>query len=276
MTEFCAKAGFDFHFVDAEWQRHYMSALELDKVLSLCEEIESDLTTVITVNARHQSAFDIANDYMEVMCQHENAGLCFVAGNPSYLLEEERKIDARSRIRELVRSSRNKLPSARIFVGSEGLLELTSELADDYSTIPFMLLGVSIEDQLSKLRSQGIGNGAAVYCPCRLSSQTSGALIKSFGHYALRRKWVRGALRKQGLSVSNARTQISNGGPLEAGATRVLVDAIRNLALCDAGQAQERLRKFSQMGVKYVAVLLAEESAEENERLSKLTDAFLR
>jgi hypothetical protein len=274
-TEFCIKARFDFHFVDSEWQRHYMTAQELQNILSLAEELESDLTTVMTVNARHLSAFDIARDYVEVASQHENAGLCFVAGNPSYLSEEERKFDAKSRIRELVLVSRTRLPSAPIFVGSEGLLELASELGAEYSAIPFMLLGGSIEDQLSKLRSNGIGDDIAVYCPCHLSSQTAGALIKSFGHYALRRKWVRGALRKQGVSVADVRAQISTGGPLGATATHVLMDAIRNLALCDGEQTHERLRTFSQMGVKYVAVLLAEENAEQNERLSELASEFL-
>ncbi len=274
-TEFCIKTGFDFHFVDAEWQRHYMTAQELDNILRLAEELKSDLTTVMTVNARHLSAFEISNDYVEAISQHKNAGLCFVAGNHAYLSEEERKLDAKSRILELVTTSRNRLQSAPIFVGSEGLTELASELAAEYSAIPFMLLGGSTEDQISKLRSNGNGNGTAIYCPCDLSSETTGSLIRSFGHYALRRKWVRVALRKQGLSVSDVRTQISNGGSLEANAMQVLVDAIRTLALCGAGQIPERLRRFSQMGVKYVAVLLAEESAEQNERLSQLANGFL-
>jgi len=253
-----------------------MTAQELDNILSLAEELESDLTTVMTVNARHLSAFDIARDYVEVQSQHENAGLCFVAGNPSYLSEEERKLDAKSRITELVRYSRTSLPSAPIFVGSEGLLELAAELGAEYSAIPFMLLGGLIEDQVSRLRSNGIGDGTAIYCPCHLSSQTTGGLVKSFGHYALRRKWVREALRKQGLSASDVRSQTSNGGSLETAAMSVLVHAIRNLALCDTRQTQETLHKFSEIGIRYIAVLLAEESSEENERLSELAAEFLQ
>ena len=86
---------------------------------------------------------------------------------------------------------------------------------------------------------------------------------------------MRAALRKQGLSVSDVRTRISNGGSLEANALQVLAEAIRTLALCGAGQTHERLRRFSQMGIKYVAVLLAEESAEQNERLSQLAAEFM-
>lgn len=252
-----------------------MTAQEVDNILRLAEEFKSGLTTVMTINARHLSAFEITNDYVETISQHKNAGLCFVAGNHSYLSEEERKLEAKSRILELVKTTRSKLQSAPIFVGSEGLTDLASELAAEYSAIPFMLLGGSTEDQISKLRSSGNGNGTAIYCPCHLSDETPRTLIKSLGHYALRRKWVRAALRRQGLSTSDVRTQISDGGSLEANAMQVLVDAIRTLALCDAGQTYERLRRFSQMGVKYVAVLLAEESAEQNERLSKLANEFL-
>lgn len=161
-----------------------MLASELDKVLTLAEELDSDLTTVMTVNARHICALEIAEDYTELACQHGNAGLCFVAGNPSYLTEEERQFDAKSRVSDLVRFCRKELSSAPIFVGTEGLREWAFELCREYSTIPFMLLGGAVEEHASKVRLKGIHDGVGVYCPCDLSNKTDHELIESFGQYA--------------------------------------------------------------------------------------------
>ena len=99
-----------------------MSPSELDTLLGWVEELESDLTIVVTVNARHQTAFELNAEYTESMRQHGNGGLCFVAGNPTYLSEDERELDGESRIVELVKSSRSKLPSTPIFLGSEGII----------------------------------------------------------------------------------------------------------------------------------------------------------
>ena len=265
-------AGLDFHLIDAEWNRQYMSALELDNVLSLAEELESNLTTIMTVNARHSSAFQILNGYLDVMSQHRNAGLCFVAGNPSYLTEEEHRLDPKSRITRLVRAAGNRLPSAPLFIGSEGLQGLVSELTLEYSAIPFMLLGRSLEDQASSVRSNG--SGTAVYCPSDLSRENDQDLLKSFGQYALRRRWVREALRDEGLKISKVRTEISNGRLTDSRAQQVLIDTIHSLALCGHDRTHVRLRELSQKGVRYAALLLPEESGEQNEHLSKLAGEF--
>jgi hypothetical protein len=265
-------AGLDFHLIDAELERHYFTSLELENILSIAEELESNLTTIMTINARHRPALLALKDYANVISQHGNAGLCIVAGNPSYLTGKERRLDPKSRVTELVRASRNALPSAPIFVGSEGLQELASELALECSAVPFMLLGRSTEDPASGLRFDG--NEPAVYCPSDLLSEEDGELIKSFGQYALRRRWVREMLRSEGLEVSEVRAEISNGGRMQTPARHVLAEAIHSLALSGNVRTHARLRELSQKGVKYVAFLLAEESADQNERLSKLAGIF--
>jgi hypothetical protein len=241
-------------------------------MLSLYRELGTNLTTVLTVNARHYCAFDITKDYAKIICEHQNAGLCFVAGNPVYLTEEEHRLDTKSRIRQLVKEARLVLPSATIFVGSEGFLDLASELSARYSVIPFILLDGSIQDQLSKLRANS--NGAAVYCPSYLAKATDEMLIQSFGQYALRRRWVREELRKEGLRISEVRSQIANAQPLGNSAGRVLTEAIRKLALCDEAQVQETFDRFPSIGVRYAAVLQANEGTEETERLSGVVRKF--
>jgi len=264
ITELCVNSGFNFHFIDAEWPTHYMTPNEFNDILCLGEELGSDLTTIVTINARHECAFQLTDEYVQVMERHENGGLCFVAGNPTYLTNEERDADVRSRIGDLVKTSRERLAGTPIFVGSEGLRDLTSELAESHSVIPFMLLG-GHDGELNPG-----GTEAAVYCPCYLSFDDETKLIKALGPYALRRRWVRMALRERGLRVRDVKSQVSNGGAVDAKAANVLRQAIRKLALCDAQQAQETLRKYSSAGVRYAAVLLAKDNPEENACLSRL------
>jgi hypothetical protein len=205
------------------------------------------------------------------MSHHNNTGLCIVAGNSSYLTEQERTVDPVSRVAELVRVGRNQLRSAPIFVGSEGLRDLVPELTLRYSAIPFMLLGPSV-DQTSRMVADNCGT--AVYCPCKLSNGDNEELIKSFGYYALRRRWVRETLRSKGFRVSEVRAKISNGGTLQAGAEQILGNAIQNLALFGKWRTHTRLHELSRSGISYVACLPADEDAEQNEHLSELAEQF--
>jgi len=249
-----------------------MSPTEIDRTLALLHELESELNLILTINARHRAAFDTARDYSEVIAHHGNAGLCFVAGNPIYLSEEERHLDAKDRLMELVASSRHKLPSAPIFLGSEGLHDITITLSQKYSVVPFVLLDSSAQAKASSIRSKS-KKETGVYCPCHLSADGDGSLIKAFGAYALRRRWVRKALRDRGLRVIDVKSQIANGGAVGPAAL-VLGDAIRELALCGESAAKKRLAVLSDSGVRYVALLLAEETAEEASNLEKLRSRF--
>jgi hypothetical protein len=264
----CAKAGLDFHFFDAEWPHHYLDQDELENLLSFQEELESDLTTIITINARHTAATKVLSEFIQAAHQHKNVGLCVVAGNPSYLTEEERTLDASSRIIELVRATRNELPSTPIFVGSEGLEDVASQLATDYSTVPFMLLSRAVDEHATRLSHNG--NGSAVYCPSDLSNRTEEELINSFGQYALRRQWVRAALVSEGHDLAEIQAALSSGGLNHDGAKKVLADAIRDLTLCGNRDATERLRDLSRSGIRYATFLLTNESREQYSRLSNL------
>jgi hypothetical protein len=247
-----------------------MSPGELDDLLALVNSTQTDLTTVLTINVRHQGTFNLTAEYTEVMRNHGDTGLCFVAGNPAYLTHEERQLDIKSRITDLVKMSRAKLPSAPIFVGSEGLDGISSKLAAEYSTIPFMLLGPQVHDQAADfLREAAI---SAVYCPSSMSTGKETDLVRTLGPYALRRKWVRKTLRAKGFNASEMASKISSGVLPDDDAGRVLVDAIRQLALCDQIQTREMLQRFSSNGIKYAAVLLADENHEQDEILSQLSN----
>lgn len=270
-TEFCVRTGFDFHFIDAEWKHNYLAASELQKVLSSCSERNAKLTTVLTINARHSNAFDNLKDYADVVSQYHNAGFCFVAGNSAYLSEEEKQLDAKSRLRELVTMTRDGLGSVPIFVGSEGQLELASELVAKYSCIPFMLMGGSVQDRVSRMFPDGAWNEVGVYCPYLLSESGDDEVqIKALGQYALRRRWVRQALRKTGVTVSEVRTQMLKGEKLDDPARQILLEAIQTLALCDVEGFPETLRKLSSIGVKYLAFLSAVEDIGRDEEFSEM------
>ena len=81
-------------------------------------------------------------------------------------------------------------------------------------------------------------------------------------------------LRKEGCRVSEVRAEVSNGGPIQAGARQILVEAVRSLALSGNGRTQAKLRELSHRGVKYAAFLPADESAEQNGPLWKLAATF--
>jgi hypothetical protein len=270
-TDFCISKRLDFHFIDAEWKDNYMAASELDRLLTYCEEQDADLTTVLTVNARHSDAFEILGEYLEVSSQHSNAGFCFVAGNPIYLSEEERQLDTKSRMCGLVTCARRTLKSAPIFIGSEGQLELAMELAEKHTAIPFMLLGSSVHDLAARLLSSDVCDGIGVYCPYLFSEIDDQDLqIRTLGLYALRRRWVRQALRNVGVTPSAVRSQISEKRELDKRARQVLIDAIRTLSLCDVEGFQGALRKFSSIGVRYLAFLSALEDFDGDERFYEI------
>jgi hypothetical protein len=247
-----------------------MSANELDEVLSLGESLHSDLTTIITVNVRHSSAPRITQGYLEAASEHDNFGLCFVAGNSAYLTGAERQLDPKSRIKQSVATSRTRLHSAPIFIGAEGLPALTNELATEFSTIPFALMSNNTEERVAKLGAEEIDAG--IYSPCDLSNQSDQGLVKSLGHYAMRRKWVRKKVNESGFSTTTVMSQISNGEQIEVDLLRVLTEAIYRLALCDVQRIGERLRAMSRMGVSYLALLPAQESYQSNEQLARILD----
>ena len=243
-----------------------MTPAKLDRNIAYLTESESDLTLIMTINARHASAFDHARDYVEVIRQSGNAGFCFVAGNATYLTEEERVSDAVGRLTELVAQTRRTLPEAPIFVGSEGLAGFTHRLSEEHSTIPFALLG-SKESNLED-------GTVAVYCPCYLAADSETERIRALGSYAMRRGWVRQALRERGLRVSEVRAQLSDGGVVQDSAISVLGDAIQHLALCGLRQAEHSLRRFSTHGIAYVALLPATESDKEAAEMARLASRF--
>jgi len=204
-----------------------------------------------------------------VIAQHENAGFCFVAGNPAYLAPEEKQLDTQSRLVDLVKGAKDRVEAAPVFIGAEGQSELTSELASRYDAIPFMLLDGSIQSRISELKST-VDNGIGVYCPYLLSSATNEDRIRLLGLYALRRRWVRESLRKIGIRTNDIRAQISEGQRIDESARGILNDALQALALCDEHDFQDRLTKLASAGAKYAAFLPATESVQEHERLRQL------
>ena len=246
-----------------------MNRSGLERNLSLLHEAESEVELILTINARHMVAHHIIREYSEVIEQYANAGFCFVAGNPTYLSEEEKALKAGPRLAELVSACRGRLPLAPIFVGSEGLTDLTLTLADKYSTIPFRLLDSRGPARTTKIEPNE-PDGAAVYCPCSLSVHNEMRTIRTFGPYAIRRKWVRRALTDHGLRPADIRAQLADGGLIGETAVGVLGDAIQHLALCGMHQTERSLRRFSLQGISHVALLLAENGYEEERELNGL------
>ncbi len=273
-AEFCIKSGFSFHLIDAELPENYLSATELERLLDLSEESESSIATYVTVSARHEAAPDLVEQYVEVLAKHANGGLCLVAGNPAYLSESERQQNATLRTKELVILAREKLPSAPIFLGIEGLSDEAAKLACEYGLTPFMLLDGSMRERANTLRGC-CDLGLGVYCPSLLSWEDNARLtIRFLGPYALRRRWVRENLRQNGLRVPQVRSEILGKEPIQEGTVSAMLDIIKELALLDVKTLRGRLDSFSSIGVRYVALLPSTEQPEELEKLSAVTAGY--
>ena len=85
---------------------------------------------------------------------------------------------------------------------------------------------------------------------------------------------MRRRLRERGVSVSEVKTQLTDGGLVDDSTAFVLGNAIRKLALCGTRTAEERVRAFSSLGVSYVAFLLAQEGPEDEQELGRLVSRF--
>ena len=151
-------------------------------------------------------------------------------------------------------------------------LDLATGLSAQHFVMPFTLLDASFQEELSKLEPNR--NGTAVYRPCHLSDATDEMLIQSFGQYALRRRWVKEKLKKEGSSISQVRSQIVNQRLSKNSTAKVLTEAIRKLALCDEVQVQHALSRFRSIGISHVALLLDREETQDAERLSKIVGRF--
>jgi hypothetical protein len=118
-------------------------------------------------------------------------GVCLVAGNAAYLDADERRRPLARTIREAVKSVRKDCKDHEVWIGTEGVLGLATELATEYELTPFLLLDRSLESNVQSLRDRGFTGDFSIYVPFYISTNRRRLLRDVLYHlsgYMLRRK----------------------------------------------------------------------------------------
>jgi len=175
------------HVIDSERAEDDVPLSAFDRVLSLSEEGESGLLTVITLPVRRGDFEERFAETLEVLRSHWSGGLCLVAGNPAYLSGEEISKPAGHLLEAAVAAARRSIGSGLLMVGTENVLRPAVKAARKWRAIPFALLNGNSPDEIRWL-SQETTMPVAVYAPLHIGSKMSEEAERRLTTYALRRK----------------------------------------------------------------------------------------
>jgi len=240
----------NYHVIDSEWRENYITPKELEALLTLSETLNPSLKTMVTVSTRHFGSMGRIKNLIEVMKTQGNAGLNLVAGNKVYLTQREQRRSASKTLINAVKFVRKRLRDSPVFVGTEGLVKVVSELVGEYNVTPFLLLDRNLEANVSQIREVNHGCRIAVYTPYLIASKDNGSLAEIFDQlwkYALRRQWVTERVTKEGhdleqIQILMKREQKNASQLLDEKLREILTSAIKKLSIC--GDEQEFSRAF--------------------------------
>ncbi len=143
---------------------------------------------VITLPVRRSDFPERLKGVMDLLSRSERASLCLVAGNPSYLTEEERRRSAGELLYSAVKLVAGELgPETEAFVGTERVERTVERLCAEHNVVPFLLLDDHSPELLARFRSNG--NRLAVYVPFAVSAKRDDA-VSSLLPYVERRMRV--------------------------------------------------------------------------------------
>jgi hypothetical protein len=140
---------------------------------------------VITLPVRRSDFSERLRGVMRLLSISERASLCLVAGNPSYLTEEERRRSAGELLHSAVKLVAGELgPETEAFVGTERVERTVERLCAEHNVVPFLLLDDHSPELLARFRPNG--NRLAVYVPFAVSTRRDEA-VSSLLPYVERR-----------------------------------------------------------------------------------------
>ncbi len=280
-AEFCIASGLKYHIIDAEWKMNY---LHDDEVTDLLEVSDPSATTVLTYSTRHSYCERNIRQALMGASGFEKFGLCLVAGNAAYLDADERRRPLARTIREAVKTVKKNSESREVWIGTEGVLSLATELATEYALTPFLLLDKSLESNLQWLRNHGFTGDFAVYVPFYISANRRRVLhdiLYRLAGYMLRRKWVREEAKRLNydLSLPMLRGLVQEKRPLSKELMNsplgaLLTEAAGSLSVFgDPQSVEERLRAIARLGPKVLVGLPIKESEDQVSAFSRCLDA---
>jgi len=275
------EAGLGYHVIDAEWKMNYLLD---DEVTSLLLVSEPKLTTVLTYSTRHSYCERNIRQAMAGASGFDRFGLCLVAGNAAYLDIDEQRRPLQRTIREAVRMVRKNSEDREIWIGTEGVLRLATELAVENGLRPFLLFDRNLESNVNFLRDRGVKREVAVYVPYYISTNPRRVLrdvLYRLSGYMLRRKWVREEAKRLNydLSLPMLRNLVQEKKPLSKKLVRsplgtLLTQAAGSLSIFgDPRAVEERLRDIAKLGPKVLIGFPIKESEDQALAFGKCLEA---
>jgi len=282
-AQLCIASGLKYHVIDAEWKMNYLLD---DEVISLLQASQSKATTVLTYSTRHSYCERNIRQALEGASGHDQFGLCLVPGNPAYLDADEQRRPLARTIREAVKMVKRSCENREVWIGTEGVLRLSTELTLEHGLTPFLLLDKHLESSIHFLRDHGVKGDLAVYIPYYISPNPRRVLrdvLYRLSGYMLRRKWVREDAKRLNydLSLPFMRSIVQEKMPL----SKKLVRSPLGMLLTRAASAlaafgeprtvEERLRHIVELGPRILVGLPIKESEEQVHAFGRCLAAVL-
>lgn len=280
-AQFCIASGLKYHIVDAEWKMNY---LHDDEVTDLLEISDPSITTILTYSTRHSYCERNMRQAWTGASGFDKFGFCLVAGNAAYLDADERRRPLARTICEAVKIVKKNCEDREVWIGTEGVLRLATELAIENGLTPFLLFDKSLESNIQSLRDRGFTGDFAVYVPFYISANRRRVLhdvLYRLSGYMLRRKWVREEAKRLSydLSLPLLRTLVQEKRPLskklmKSSLGTLLAEAAGSLSVFgDPKAVEERLRVIAGLGPKVIVGLPIKESEDQISAFNKCLNA---
>jgi hypothetical protein len=280
-AQFCIASGLKYHIIDAEWKMNY---LHDDEVTDLLEISDPNITTILTYSTRHSYCERNMRQAWTGASGFEKFGFCLVAGNAAYLDADERRRPLARTICEAVKTIKKNCEDREVWIGTEGVLRLATELAIEHGLTPFLLFDKSLESNIQSLRDRGFTGDFAVYVPFYISANRRRLLhdvLYRLSGYMLRRKWVREEARRLSydLSLPLLRTLVQEKRPLskklmKSSLGTLLAEAAGSLSVFgDPKAVEERLRVIAGLGPKVIVGLPIKESEDQISSFNRCLNA---
>jgi hypothetical protein len=280
-AQFCIRSGLKYHVVDAEWKMNY---LHDDEVTDLLEISDPSITTLLTYSTRNSYCERNMRQAWTGASGFEKFGFCLVAGNAAYLDLDERRRPLARTICEAVRTVRKNCEGREVWIGTEGVLRLATDLAIEYDLTPFFLFDKSLEQNIQLLKDRGFTGDFAVYVPFYISANRRRVLrdvLYRLSGYMLRRKWVREDARRLGydLSLPLLRNLVQEKRPLsrklmKSSLGTLLAEAAGSLSIFgDHEGVEKQLRKTVELRPAVIVGLPIKESEDQISAFGKCLNA---
>jgi hypothetical protein len=187
-------------------------------------------------------------------------------------------------IREAVKTVRRNFEDQEVWIGTEGILRLATDLSIEYELMPFLLFDKTLESNIHYLRDHGFTGDFAMYVPFYISANRRRVLhdvLYRLSGYMLRRKWIREEAKQLNydLSLPLLRSLVREKVPLSKKLVKsplgvLLAEAAVSLSVFgDPNAVEEQLRRITKLRPKVIVGLPIKESEDQVSSLSRCLDA---